>query len=353
MHPYQAGAGLARAPRYASIDYRIAALMRVAVVGAGMAGLACATRLREAGWETDVIDKSRSVGGRLSTRRATVKGSEIGFDHGATHFTARSIGFRRLVEEWEAKGLAARWQVAGTDSWVGTPSMNAPLKDLARTLDVRLACPITALTRSTKGWTLHSEANRIGEYDVVVIAIPAQQAAPLLSLHDFEMARVAMSIRSHPCWSAMFAFAEPLAGLGDFIRGTGSLACAVRESAKPGRAPGERWVVQANWTWSEKFLTHESASICALLHSALGEAAGYDLPHPLHAAAHRWLCAQPSGQNLKVLWNGDIGLGACGDWLHHGFVEYAWQSGTALGETIVNSKEVRPTAGAMPDGDGA
>ena len=45
-------------------------LERVAVVGAGIAGLAAARRLAAAGVEVTVFDKARRPGGRLATRRA-------------------------------------------------------------------------------------------------------------------------------------------------------------------------------------------------------------------------------------------------------------------------------------------
>src|SRR3546814_7137273 len=92
-------------------------LMRVAIIGAGIAGLACARRLRDAGLDATLFDKSRGIGGRLATRRADFAGSEVAFDHGATHFTARCEGFTRLVAAWERTGLAARWPAAGADSW--------------------------------------------------------------------------------------------------------------------------------------------------------------------------------------------------------------------------------------------
>ena len=309
-------------------------LMRVAIIGAGIAGLACAQRLRDAGLGATLFDKSRGVGGLLATRRATLGGSEIAFDHGATHFTARSEGFTRLVAAWEKAGLVARWPAAGADSWVGTPTMTAPLKALAEDLDVGLSRPVTALTRSGNSWTLHSEAKRLGKFDAAVIAIPAEQAAPILSLHDFEMARAAMSVRYNPCWTAMFAFEDRIDALPDFLRGSGPIVTAVRDSAKPGRAPGERWVVQAGWSWSEARLTCDSASVAPSLLAELGKVAGRSLPPPIHCAANRWLFSQPSGQELKLLWNPAIGLGACGDWLYHGFAEYAWLSGHVLGAAI-------------------
>jgi len=43
--------------------------MRVAIIGAGLTGLTAASLLRDAGVEITVFDKSRGLGGRLSTRR--------------------------------------------------------------------------------------------------------------------------------------------------------------------------------------------------------------------------------------------------------------------------------------------
>nr|WP_230944119.1 FAD-dependent oxidoreductase [Burkholderia vietnamiensis] len=41
----------------------------IAIVGAGIAGLACARVLADAGHRVTVYEKSRGVGGRMSTRR--------------------------------------------------------------------------------------------------------------------------------------------------------------------------------------------------------------------------------------------------------------------------------------------
>ena len=57
----------------------------VAVIGAGMAGLAAARTLAAAGHAVQVFDKGRGIGGRLSTRR-TDYGA---FDHGAQYATVR------------------------------------------------------------------------------------------------------------------------------------------------------------------------------------------------------------------------------------------------------------------------
>ena len=315
--------------------------MRAAIIGAGIAGLACADALRSAGVRVTLFDKARGIGGRMSTRRAVTPRGEIAFDHGATHFTVRSAAFRERVAQWQADGCALPWPDAGQDAWIGAPTMNAPLKNMADSHEVHLGAAITALSRADGQWFLHREKERCGPFDIAVVAIPGEQAAPLLSLHDFGMARAAMAAHSRPIWSAMFAFRQSLGGGPDFIRGPAPIIYAVRSNARPGRAKSEHWVVQADWSWSEAHLADDQATVCDLLLSELGALIGNAVPEPCFAAAQRWMFGQPSGSDLGHLWNDEIALGACGDWLSHGFVEHAWSGGTALGTAIAAARALK------------
>ena len=57
--------------------------MRIGIVGAGMAGLACAERLADQGHDGVLIDKDkgRGPGGRMSTRRIPTSTGEAHFDY--------------------------------------------------------------------------------------------------------------------------------------------------------------------------------------------------------------------------------------------------------------------------------
>ncbi|MCE3000724.1 MAG: FAD-dependent oxidoreductase, partial [Betaproteobacteria bacterium] len=81
-------------------------MSRVAVIGAGIAGISCARQLRDAGHAVRVFDKSRGIGGRMATRR----GESGTFDHGAQYFTARELRFRALVEALGASGVVAPYR---------------------------------------------------------------------------------------------------------------------------------------------------------------------------------------------------------------------------------------------------
>ena len=306
--------------------------MRVAIIGAGMAGLACAERLRAGGHAVTAWDKGRGPGGRMATRRMDTPAGPVSFDHGAQYFTARDPDFAGRVAGWAAEGHAARWPAAGPDAWVGTPGMNAPIRAMAAAGDVRFGVRIDALVRTAQGWGVRGDGVAEDGYDAVVIAVPAEQVAALAGVHAPAFAAQAQAVRSAPCWTLMAAFAAPLPFAADVIRGQGIIDWAARNSAKPGRGGPEAWVLHATPDWSTAHLEEDAAAVLPRLLAALGQATGASLPPPIVAAAHRWRYARAGSLGCDALWNGSLGL--CGDWLAGPRVEAAWLSGRRLAEAM-------------------
>lgn len=311
--------------------------MHFAIIGAGMAGLACADGVKTSGHRVTIFDKGRGPGGRMSTRRMETPLGTVAFDHGAQYFTARDPGFVRLVRAWSDVGIAAPWPEAGADAWVGVPGMNAVIRRMAAAHALEWDHLVTSLARKDALWWLTGKRGEVGPFDAVLLAIPAEQALAILSLHDFAMGRTALTARSQPCWTGMFAFDRPLNGLAPVIRNAGDIAWAARNSAKPGRASAEAWVVQGSGSWSSRWLEASPQHISAMLLAALARAAGRDIPEPIAAAAHRWRYALSPGTGDGALWNGEITLGACGDWLLGPRVECAWISGRMLARRCTGS----------------
>ena len=84
---------------------RSVSAVAVVVVGAGIAGIACARELAAAGVEVRVLERARVVGGRMASRR--LHGRPV--DLGAAYFTVSDPEFARVVEGWRAAGLARPW----------------------------------------------------------------------------------------------------------------------------------------------------------------------------------------------------------------------------------------------------
>ncbi len=77
----------------------------VTVVGAGIAGAACAVALRAAGVPVRLVDRGRAVGGRMAS--PVLHDRRV--DLGAGYFTVKDEGFAEVVAGWEQAGLARPW----------------------------------------------------------------------------------------------------------------------------------------------------------------------------------------------------------------------------------------------------
>ena len=323
------------------------------IIGAGIAGLACAHQLDRAGLPYTLLDKGRGAGGRTSTRR-----TDAGpFDHGAPFFHATSAAFHEALSRWQAAGVAGPWgpstegpstEGPSTEGprYVGLPAMNAITKWDAQRLGAQFGRQVTKLTPAPEGGWIASVADQpdMGA-DQLVIATPAEQAAILLGEVAPPLARAAATAQSAPCWTVMVAFDSPIDAEED-LRSAASdptqgnpIGLAVRDSAKPGRPNGERWVLHATPGWSEAHLEETPAQICDALLEAFRPQIG-TASKVLHATAHRWrygLVATPAMLGTSYLIDKAGKIGVCGDWLRGPTVEDGWTSGDALGAALAKS----------------
>ncbi len=304
--------------------------MTIAVIGAGIAGLACAERLVAAGRSVILFDKGRRPGGRVSTRRVETVSGEASFDHGAQYVTVRDPAFAARIEAWRREGLVVAWPAAGGDAYVGMPGMDAPVAAVAARLDVRRSTRVDALERDDAGWRLTGEG--IGEtaFAAVVVTVPAEQVAALAERWDPKLAAAAVAMHSEPCLTVMAAFPERLAIVADVVRHAGPIGWATRNSAKPGRTGPEAWVIQAEPGWSARHLEDGKPEAMAALLDAFVREMGVRAPKPLTISIHRWRYARAGEGGGGPMWNPALRLGACGDWTYGPRVEDAWLSGYEL-----------------------
>lgn len=324
-------------PMWASMRMRRMST-KVAVIGAGMAGLACARALQAAGRRVRVFDKGRSVGGRLATRRVETAFGLAQFDHGAQFFTVRTPQFDEMLARVGGASVQS-WEAAGRTDWrVGAPGMSALPKALAAGLDIAVSTRVARFVKEGGSWLLSAEdGNLLGAFDAVVVATPAEQAAPLLADASPMLAREAGAAITAPCWAGLFAFAQPVAAPHAVFELSGHpvLAWLARDASKPARSGLlDCWVAHAHPDWTRAHLDDAPEAVAPRLLAAMDSVVGVGAT-PIVLQAHRWRFAKVERPaQTAFAWDRELGLGVCGDWRVGARVEGAWISGHALGEAM-------------------
>lgn len=317
----------------------------IIVIGGGIAGIACARTLREGGAEVRVLDRGRRLGGRLGERNYDV-GDRLGrpVDTGGSYFTVSDPGFERVVEDWQARGLARPWTdtflalsddgettTSGPTRWAAPAGLRGLVDDLATGLDVRSGVSVEQVDRKPSGLSVDGEPA-----DAVVLAMPDPQARRLLGPGlaaeaatldlTFDPVLVLTTIWPERSWPDRD---------GVFVNDDEVLAWIADDGLRRGdRAP----VLVAHSTpdFARPRLDDPmfaAAPMLERLRAVLGLEA--DL-QPATVHVQRWSFAKPAEPRDEPYLLTRTGLAACGDgWAAKPSIEAAFVSGAALGRALL------------------
>ncbi len=169
----------------------------VLIIGAGLSGLMAAHTLKNDGYTVQLIDKGRSVGGRLATRRVGDSGIA---DHGAQFFSVRTEALQEYVDQWLEQDLVYVWGMGWSDGSIkrtvsdGHPryvvrgGMNKLAKHLATNLDVVVGKRIASIALDNQNWTLADEEGEVYTGRALIMTPPVPQSLTLLSASTIQLA---------------------------------------------------------------------------------------------------------------------------------------------------------------------
>lgn len=324
-------------------------MSRVAVIGAGISGIACAQELINAGHEVVVFDRGIRLGGRLAAQTLRTADEFNGriVDVGASYPTARDPEFIKVMNSWIERGLAREW----TDTFhVGIPTglgaakqgpmrycapkgLRSLVEDLADQLPAESVTfnnphDVESVLRTDNGAAVDGAT-----FDAVVLAMPDPQAKRLLD-PSFKESHIALR---GIAWEAVLSFV----GLYDKRTWPDIDGVFVNEStaitwiADDGKRRGDNapvLVAHSNGLLAQNHLENPETARPAI-ESALKGVLGIKAV-PRFAQIKRWTYARPLAARPESFhFDGVVGL--CGDAWHGGpRIETAWLSGRALGNAM-------------------
>jgi renalase len=318
---------------------------RVAVIGAGLAGLSAARVLRRSGCYVEVFEQDRIIGGRMATMRLGL----ASFDTGAQYITARSSTFQKYIDELVGAGYATTWAPKGLNGestptmqqwFVGTPGMSSILRPLAESVRIHTSRRVHTLKRSDKGWHLWFEdESSAGPFHAVVCAVPAKEALLLLGRID-RLAEPITRVRMSPCWAVMVRLDQNLLPNKEVYSDMSEVVRWVSlNNAKPGRsARGDQVLIHASPAWSRETEDADPEAVAEDLWAEVSHALGLAPTRPAQMSAHLWkhgLVETSLGETF--LFSSDDMVGVTGDWCLGRLAEHAFDSGARLGRVIIDA----------------
>src|SRR5215469_10076555 len=174
-------------------------MAEIAIVGAGISGLAAAHTLCDAGHTVTIFEKSGEVGGRATTRRR----DGFTYDSGAQYVKGGST----VSDAWiTGRFLSDDLINIGKPVWIfdsqghiqeGDPLQNADprwnyrsglislAQKMAEGLDIRLETGIVRLKRIASKWRfLGTREYFLGDFEKLLIAFPAEEAITLVKASE-------------------------------------------------------------------------------------------------------------------------------------------------------------------------
>ena len=323
---------------------------KVAIIGAGIAGLAAARHLTEQGFQPVVFEAGRRPGGRFCTHKQYGRQ----FDHGAQYLTPHSRRSAVLFSQWRKADWIRPWPALAlelperkkidTSSWhVAVPTQSGLIDHLAKGLDCRYRTAVTHIKVSEADYQLlDSEEVSLGSFDIVLCTAPAEASLQLLGPFP-ELARLAEQVETRPCLATMVVFDEEV--MVDFeaaYLSEGPLAWVCRDASKPGRPDLETWVLHATEDWSREHAQTSTEKVASLMLSAFSQLCPVELPYVSYCRAHRWRHAMSKNPlGLPSCYDDLLKIGVAGEWCSSPNADGAYWSGIDLAGAVVRSVSLK------------
>jgi hypothetical protein len=300
--------------------------LRIAIIGAGMAGVSAGRVLADAGHHVTLLEKSRGCGGRCATKRW--EGHVV--DHGAQYFTMRDPDFSSAVHRASGDAICR----------ITAPVLDEQGKPLPDTGRYYHREGNSRLVRSlARGLNLQTETTvtdgqaLLEDYDSVLSTAPLPQTAALFGQ--------TLAADYLPCLTVLLAYRGEPSGLCRDVYAvsdyTSDIAWCACENHKLGRiAPGYTvMVAQMRETFSRQHLELPPTEYPALVRALVEQRWGLSADNFLCALGHRWRFARVAEPHPSPALPERCYF--AGDALTSSRLEDAWLAGRAAAQQLMGS----------------
>jgi len=148
----------------------------VIIIGAGLSGSFIARKINRSGLNTLLIEKSTTIGGRLSTKAV---GEGIA-DYGCQYLSPKSNDLSNLIEELENKYIVKKTKINDSNhTYIAPYGMNKIPQFLSLGINTILNQKVVSLKKTKSNWTVKTNAYEIKSRSII-LTMPIDQVNQLI-----------------------------------------------------------------------------------------------------------------------------------------------------------------------------
>ena len=316
-------------------------MVDILVIGAGLAGLSAGKKLADKGYQVLVVDKGKSVGGRLASRSL----ESASFDYGAQFMTAKDPRFLDQVNIWVSNGTAELWfrgypgRTENYKRWRGVPNMKELARSLAGALNINTARQVLRITLQQGRWRVDFKDGSVICANNILLTPPVPQSLEIIDRGNTKLSQDQrfrlQQLTYDPC-IAMLALLEgpsKIISPGILIPNSDDIDW-ISDNMKKGVSQIPSVTIHASSDFSKTHFNEDSdevgRKIIKLSKSWLGVAVK-------HFAIHRWRYSKPKYVDAErfMLIQSNPTLIIAGDAFAGPRVEGAFLSGCSAAEALI------------------
>ena len=152
----------------------------VIIVGAGLSGSYLARKIKELGLNTLIIEKSKGIGGRFSTKPV---GSGLA-DYGCQYLKPKTKELSELIQSLKNKNLIKKSNILQDDeAFIAPYGMNKIPQYLSLGVSTLLNQKVSSIKKTSSNWEIKTNSFLL-KSKILVLTMPINQVSELLKVSD-------------------------------------------------------------------------------------------------------------------------------------------------------------------------
>jgi predicted NAD/FAD-dependent oxidoreductase len=298
--------------------------MKIAIIGAGFSGCNLYNNLKEKYEDITIFEKSRGVGGRLSTKYIEDKF----IDYGTSSLIPITDDLKMFCLDLSSNGVVK----AKYDEFIPKNGINQICKFLIDEKDLVKNCKITKAQLENNKWILEDENHNIyKDFDLLFITIPAPQILQMqIELPD-DLKEKLSNIKYDSIFSLILYSKEDIKLDKNLLYENPDIQNIINNSRKYLYKDFSSYVIHSTREFANCVNEKTKEEICEIFLSNLDDETK-ELFERFTIIAHLWKYAfAKTSLDMPYFLNDERNLGICGDYFSHSNMEAALLSSELLG----------------------